>query len=994
MHSYAAVSSHPRYIQLTTIALAISHTYFEHESSHARTHASYTFSWDSHPSIPLFGEDGATERNIVFLTNHQRFPTRVSKVYVCVRAVCLSCVWTRRGLLSNHSVKNKKRMVQKLRLLVIRTCAALVLHFSACLKPGYAHHLHEPRSGGRLVANVNGHQLKEAGSGMASSSNVTQVDQSGSASGSGERSGLSALSSREISGSPDNDTGQNDTGRNDKHLGAGFCVEAENGSTLWNDLNRNFYTDLSRRLKKIDGNQSLEQFRNNLNQTAILLLELKQRVGSVRPMSTSTTRSAAILVLGSWYDTLYAVEVFLEVMRNCCWVRPLDRDLRVNDSFPPMRFDKNSRSLSPQFIERPQCRDNQAKNSTHPDILTVSDAQKWICSLSETLKQLSRPGGIFMPNHPNLSMTFSPICQRLVSGDCSGRLKGCSLSFVGAAFQLVQFINDLVDFAVLLDHLRSLAKTGTGMSKSSTLTRPVKVAEITMFMEEAHRSLNVAYTPQQSCLSKRLCSEARKTLTYLKKLPFIVDGKKNQLSRVVSLMCDHQTSVLEIVPGSSKSKTPNATRSPATFIEGCLTTELTCADKLAVDCGSDLFLRTKINTRRSHSSFSPEEAHLQFIITAVGSSFVNSTWSSSAKQSECRLSCDIGLMNSNTPMGIFRFYFSRATEGVFFLVILFAAYLLISSAKNRSIMAKNPYRTYLYINTVRVSRFLLYVFSGHLGGGINACNSDGSLVLGVNEAGVLCRMEASALLATAIMDMLVYTWAVIMWRRTLMQGNGMETMHRSRVFGLTKFEILEVIFLVFFVSLPILFLTVANTSDLLDFDIEGSPSLKVCIYASYRNSPYLSLAVVVLTVAWGIAFLLFIRTLAKVLVEASKGVGRKSRRRNHMELTLLTWLRRHLFFFALLLMYMVLSISSVVEIFVRGETVTHEKAVTEYFNCRKLLSCTKTCEFRLPKEMSPILTLIVLAGLFIANLWSFAWAFFVEVEWKGLAQLHLRRVTF
>ena len=331
------------------------------------------------------------------------------------------------------------------------------------------------------------------------------------------------------------------------------------------------------------------------------------------------------------------------------------------------------------------------------------------------------------------------------------------------------------------------------------------------------------------------------------------------------------------------------------------------------------------------------------------------------------------------------FYFTHAQTKV--------TCAMLCGKSNFCKLTKNPYRTYLYLNLSRLCQIIIFRVPKYSSGTIPSwCTSDYSLVMSFDEARTRCKVEASGMFATDLLDILVTTWAVFIWRKTLSKRFSRLIVRKRRFFGLTGLQLAEALFLFFFVTMPIVVFILTSWKNVFGLDLEGSPPWRLCTFANYLSSPYYFSLVAFFNVLFGVAFLLFGKTLLTIKSQVDRMRGWHRKKQSSTQQTLKIWLRRHFFFSSLILIVMLLSLGHGVSVFLQGQTKTYKEAVFDFIQCRKTLSCQRTCEFKPPTaSTSPLTLLLTYNVVFFTNAGRFAWVFFGELDWRALSRF---RPTF
>ena len=133
----------------------------------------------------------------------------------------------------------------------------------------------------------------------------------------------------------------------------------------------------------------------------------------------------------------------------------------------------------------------------------------------------------------------SPQCQ--LSGWQKNSLARKLNTLSAAVSDLLCIFADLHDFGILLNELRNWKGP---VRKSNWRTNGLasrSYAEVTFFLNRTYSSLDGTRYTSQKCQLEQFCTDAKKTLVYLDRLPFILPAKRLQLEYLVSLACKNES---------------------------------------------------------------------------------------------------------------------------------------------------------------------------------------------------------------------------------------------------------------------------------------------------------------------------------------------------------------------------------------------------------------------------------------------------------------------
>ena len=734
-------------------------------------------------------------------------------------------------------------------------------------------------------------------------------------------------------------------------------------------------------------NHSTEDDRNYLSQTVNFLLKLNGSWSSEGKWKWQ--RSGIKAFLGSWYAILEGVEKFLEIHENCCSSEPCvscslqhplapSPDLQAAEpTFLPSRTAEIIQPASPNSTISPGAAVLQCMNESGMRVVICT--QLWVKHLrraTNMLQEKLRSVGV-REDRKNKS------CGKL------------SLRMAEAVDYALCFIADVLDGGMVVDGVHNFTKSGLSAPPAETAfpTHFISVStDISYLLGQAYFFLQHQQPLSKTCRYNGLCNEINKTLAYLEKLSFVAASRTKAFRRSFSLVCGWFVLLngRKKVGGLGLDVTKGRSDQLDTSMSTCANVETGCFEKVSLDCPKELFVRSDCTHSGSDTAFSPELFHFDLLQKINGVVFIDSNWSLSGRKPWCRLSCNPQPTGKRSTTDLLKEAMHKAFDIIFHTALFVSLYLIIASKENRRVMSGNPHRSYLYISFVTLCRFHIYSLSWYLPDKY-WCHSDGSLVLDTADAGLLCRFEAVMLSTTAMMNAVVLTWAVLVWRKTL-ATNSLPLSREVVLCGLTWFEILEVGFVMVLVLIPVASVVSAANSSSLGFTIEGSAMYQVCIWVDFFNSPYniTTLVYGCLVLACGVAFLLFGVNLWHVMAQREKlrelqPGGRKSHHRN-AQLTLRMWLRRHIYFSTSLSLHTFLAFGSAIMTATGNTNRTYKTAVEKYFKCRRSLSCETECQLDIPDTNASLFLLFAVVFLLSIHISTFAWIFFKEIEWKALSR--------
>ena len=737
---------------------------------------------------------------------------------------------------------------------------------------------------------------------------------------------------------------------------------------------------------------------NVLKVTLSLLLHIRRQLVSVRLCKEAAALSRADL--GFWSDSLEGVERIISMQQDCSPENMSNREIHdLQPATPPEKLPTfpTRRSCEFEATRSVENHSNGAGNmSTQGQSLHLhSQARMWTACLSGALKR----------SRENMQTADGPVLCRRSRGreTCPQVFSSHSdlhyPSLLRAMSHLLEFFTSLVDASRFLEPHRRLSNST--QSHNSNLAN--KSAPNDRFVEDASYWIASAYgslttgTVKEPCRYRRLCREINETLANLVTLPFILKDQTRLLNRTVVIVCGRHSWRSGGSPSLGQGvtfRTNNCTNMNHVGPEE----ELPCAVYFSLHCPSQDFVKT--SRGGSPTSFSPEMILFKHIRGMVPPSVINQNWSV-LHASWCRLSCSPQKTAAGTRQNFARDIVQIFGDFLFYFVVLLSIYLILSSKKNRQMMAKNPYRPYLYINFAIVYRFHIFTVSHYVVKGL-WCNSDGSLVLGIGDATWLCLIEATLLQATSILIVLSFSWSAFVWRDAIMRGISQSDVHdrlgaasNSGLSRVVKMKIYEMIFCTTVLSMPVVLIVLVAKKEVLSESIEGSPPYKICIIGELFRSPFVYGTSAACLLVCGGAFLVFGRTLWRTrakLRRLSESAGNTSCRCHSAQLTLRTWFRRHVLFLPLLLVHAVILVVFSAQETLKGDAQSYKMAVISYVQCQQALpsSCHAECRLKLPETQFSFYLFFALFGAIVAQMGSFSWIFFKEIEWPGLSRVPCR----
>ena len=723
-------------------------------------------------------------------------------------------------------------------------------------------------------------------------------------------------------------------------------------------------TQLEKLAKNKNGDK--ERLRQYLNHTVTILLDVRLGKDNVTLCNSSTHRFEQ-LPIGGWRKVLEGADKLLTMLEVCF---PY---IFVNTSHCTAErsnlTDRTGRSSQQSNISERDGGRSQTAFSVKGQAGTFRAWTKLLKKHFSSVQNVSKDWSILMK--------ASPKCQLL---ECQRSLVAMQLNVVSSAvMEILGLYSDLHDFAVLLSALRSWKTRTSALLERNNDSAPNSQVGVDTFylLNLTMSSLSYESLAPKTCKEGRFCRDAKRMLVYFDRLPFILSAKKLRLEHVVALICQNMSGLENHAQSYSGSICPE-------------TGESVCVHDLTLNCTADFFVRTS----RSHSSFSPELFHHEYITRVIGYSFIEENWSKFVREPWCRLGCTPGSGLQTTSVQMMVNILVHAGNVLLLVVVFFACYLIFFNKRNLFHMTRNPRRTYLYLNFIGVFAHFFY-HSGNLSPSAeegNWCNSDGSVVVDNEDASPACKLEASIGFTANVVQVVILLWVAFTWTRTLIVLQNLYRVEEEVYWaGLTFHELVEVL-----VAVTTGFIAVATTTlpvladDLVHASVEGFPAMKLCIFFGYFDSPFLYGSYLIVNIAVGIGFFLFSRTFRKLTLERERTCGamhRAAHQQDTKAVVLRKWLNRHVLFGTVLFARAVIYTFSFFGLLVDRSSHSPKALSDAFRSCVHSFQCSGSCAFYPPPNSLAPAANVVLLILCIINYFEFSWVFFDEIEWNALSRV-------
>ena len=718
-----------------------------------------------------------------------------------------------------------------------------------------------------------------------------------------------------------------------------------------------------------------ERFMQYLNLIVNILLDVRFDKDSASFCSSSTRLLTMLPKIGKWAQVLEGAERLLEILHSCfaySFANQSECTALANKSPGSANFSRHQFKMA--TLQRNASERKAGKNQT------LTDTKQQLAAIRAWANRLEDPFSLVQnTSRDELQTTLTNVslqCQ--LSGLQKISLAANLKTFSAAVADLLRIFADLHDFGILLNELRNWNGPLGPSSGRKNGRAPRSYDEVTFLLTDTISSLDGPRNTSQTCQVERFCTDAKKTLVYLDRLPFILPAKRLQLKYLLFLVCKNESGQERNYSGDKFSS--GETACPA--IGGPI-----CVDSLILNCTEDVWVRTS-NPR---SSFSPELSHHDYIVRTIGSSFIDRNWSKSVSKPWCRLMCKPGHYWPKAYQ-LMRRVVTHVLNAILLLFVLLSCYLIFSNKRNRYGMTKNPRRAYLYINVCEMLNQYMFTLGLYTSDG-TWCNSDGSLVVDSEDASVGCKLQASVKLAMDVLFITALVWAVLLWIRTMIDLQNTHKIEQEvYCLGLTAQELIEVavITTTIFVAVVIISLPFVG-EERFHFRLEGSPPILLCINVQYLNSTLLYGSYLLLNFGAGIGFFLFSKALWVLTINRQKTCGamyRAAHQRDSQAAVMRKWLYRHSLFGTLQLIRSILYFFLWIDLILKHRNRHSFKIeVDAYIECILSFHCPQECSLKLPPtDMSPVVLALIVVTL-ITNLFAYLWIFFDEIEWSALSKI-------
>ena len=724
--------------------------------------------------------------------------------------------------------------------------------------------------------------------------------------------------------------------------------------------------------------QDQERFRQYLSLMVNILLDISLDKGNAS-LCNSTTRLFTMLPkIGKWTKVLEGAERLLQILDSC--FLPSLGNISVCTASASRTAEGAQHSRSNLEMTTVQGNASEREAGKKP---ALRNTKQQLVAIQAWAKHLENHFSLIQ----NISRDTMHLTGTNVSLQCQlpGWQKNSlaqNLNTLSAAVSdLLRIFTDLHDFGLLLNELRHWKGPVRLSSRRRNYYALRSYTEVTFFLTKAISSLDGARNTFKTCQSKRFCQDAKKTLVYLDRLPFILSAKRLQLEYLVSLACQIVSKQEGKGTGNDFSRGEKACPAMGGPI---------CVDTLILNCTEDVWVRTS----NPHSSFSPELSHHDYIVRTIGFSLIDQNWSTSVSKPWCRLTCKPGPYWPKLHQWT-REIAAHVINTILLLFVLLSCYLLLFNKRNRYRMTNNPRRAYLYLNVCGVVNHFV------LSQGLYTpqeiwCNSDGSLVMDSDDASVGCKLQASVKIATHFMLTSALVWAVYLWIRTMID---LQKKHKIEqevyCLGLTVQELVEVAVVTTTILVSAVMISLPFLGEgVLHFRVEGSPSLHMCYSVDYLKSAWAYGSFLIVNIGIGVGFFAFSKTLRALVMKRQKTCGamyRAAHQRDSQAALMLKWLHRHVVFGSIQLFrslfYFIVFADNLQS---QANKQSFKVRVDKYLKCMLSFHCPRECHLDLPAtDMSAtVVVLIVVIG--IITFFSHMWIFFDEIEWNTLSKLRPR----
>ena len=640
--------------------------------------------------------------------------------------------------------------------------------------------------------------------------------------------------------------------------------------------------------------RSDKDLRKYLNYTLMVLLDNQLHEGNERSCHANFSGSMPVSsqgLMGTWIKVLNGAGHLLDILHACF----PNSFVGTSDCPAETHHEPNGTQIPGEELDiKPTNRTEQETKTKKPDTVLkqpLADFQSWAHRLEKRFSSFQNASGrepvsTARSNSCNLSQ-----CQIKSLVTHTGAL-------VAATLEVLRLFSNVHNFGVLLSKLRSQNRPSLEGATSNDGSESITDAAYTLNLTVS--SLLKPSLIPKSCKSEQFCRDAERTLVYLDRLPFTQTAKKLQLRLVVLLICQNISEREIAGAGADFSGDGNFCPDTGTSV---------CVHSMTLKCSEDFFIRTS----QSHSSFSPEMFHHDYIVRTIGYSLIDRNWSKSGGKPWCRLACKPDLFHSDVLHKVMQITF-YVIDALLLILILFACYLIFFNKRNLYRMTRNPRRTYLYLNFVGSFNELFFHTGYYTPAAGHWCNGDGSLVVDSENASNACKFEASIGIAAEVVFCVVLLWLTFTWTRTMINLKRIRPVDDD-VFclGLTVNELLEVVVATMTILMTASIIALPTLGrDWFHLQVEGNPAMRLCIAIDHADSPFFHGSVLFVNIAAGSGFYFFSRAFRKLMqrrMRTCKGLYRTTGQRDNHAAVLKKWLRRHKVFGTVLLFRAILFVA-------------------------------------------------------------------------------------
>ena len=696
-----------------------------------------------------------------------------------------------------------------------------------------------------------------------------------------------------------------------------------------------------------------ESSRRQWSRTADLLQITQSNWELIRVCNTTAegTNRAALhpgRLWGELYCALEGAEILYEILKGNCCKKINHRKRNDGCSQTPCvlpEFSSNAPSQETTFSPAQTITSKSAEDSE-----LVTTAKRWLEQVKLRYSKLNEACES-THEYPHMSRCDSVLGEGIFAANQSRQQVTAIIS--SAVTNFVQYLEDCLHIGILLADLKARNQNDL-QSRLHLENGSAGHLEVSFSVNVALTSLKKTALDASDCKRQRWCADASEILSSLESIGLLRGARIKSMAHSLSVLCGARRSDLT----RNTSKTASGSESPRLNdnFPSCPASSSMCTKLLNLKCSNKQFVCTK----RALFSFSVEAMVHRYVSKVLGNSFIAPNASRTAAPVFCRLSCSLGKATTSLQQALtVSFYISDALCGIAFVLSI---YLLLVSKRNRLRMTRNPRRPYLYLCYLFTFVHFLQAAGRYVPKDGFWCNSDGSLVMGSEEANLFCRAISTLTNGTVVLRGVTFLWAVRVWLGTVKNAESTQRVTDQVVLlGLTKDELLEVGVIVFSLvsvaycsyfgaALPIF-------GPLLD-DIEGSPAMQSCVAGRRRYSQVSALLVYILVMVVGLSFLSFSLRFEKISARRNNSIRDIASATGHQDregVVLKRWPRRHLVFFLVGTASSLIGIGNFIYISLATENPTSfQQAMTDYAACRSRLVCPDRCLLKVPpKSFAP-----------------------------------------